>query len=153
MKNNFIAKKNYLLSFSFILLAIINFMYVAAEINKPHVLKSMGYDSAHSSVYQVSLAEVERITAVSNFSLHLERAFIIISLLLLIFLLTKKVRLLFTKLLIITFCFYSLLFIINIGLAVIFKAPYINLIQLLLLPFLFLILVRTYGLVKFRNPI
>ena len=153
MKNNFIAKKNYLLSFSFIFLAIINFMYVAVEINKPDVLKSMGYDRADSSVYQVSLAEVERITAVSNFSLYFERAFIIISLLLLIFLLTKRVRPLFPKLLIITFCFYSLLFIINIGLAVIFKAPYINLIQLLLLPFLFLILISTYGLVKFRNPI
>ena len=151
MKNHSFVKSNAALSFSFILLAIVNFIYVAAEINKPSILKSMGYGSADSSVYQVSLTEVERITAVSNFSLQFERAFIIISLLCLILLLTKRARPFFTRLVIMTFGFYSLLFIINISLAVLFKAPYINLLQLLMLPFLFLILISTYGLVKFRD--
>lgn len=101
------VKSNYPIYLSFILLAIVNFIYVSAEINKPNILKSMGYDIADSSVYEVSLAEVERITAVSNFSLQFERAFIIISLLCLIFLLTKRVRPFFTRLVIVTYCFFS----------------------------------------------
>lgn len=146
-------KSNYPLYFSFILLGIVNFIYVAAEINKPNVLKSMGYDVADSSVYQVSLAEVERITAVSNFSLQFECAFIVISLLCLIVLLTKRVRPFFTKLVIITFSFFSLLFILNIGLAAIFESSYVNLTQLLILPFLLFVLISIYGFVKFRNQI
>lgn len=149
------VKSNYPIYLIFILLTIVNFIvnfiYISVEINKPNILKSMGYDIADSSVYEVSLAEVERITAVSNFSLQFERAFIIISLLCMIFLLTKRVQPFFTRLVIMTYCFFSFLFILNLSLAAVFEAPYVNLTQLLILPFLFLILISIYGFVKFRN--
>lgn len=45
------------------------------------------------------------------------------------------------------------LFILNLNLAAVFEAPYVNLTQLLILPFLFLILISIYGFVKFRNQI
>ena len=147
------TKSNYPVYFSFVLLAIINFMYVVAEINKPHILQSMGYDTTKSSVYQVSQAEVERLSTVSNYSLQFESAFIIVSLLCLIFLLTKKVRPFFTGLIIMTFSFFSLLFILNIALAAIFEVPQGNLTQLLIIPFQSLVFICIYGFVKFRHQI
>lgn len=69
IKKQVFAKSNYPIYFSFVLLAIVNFLYVAAEINKSHILKSMGYDITESSVYQVSQVEVERLSAISNHSL------------------------------------------------------------------------------------
>lgn len=147
------AKSNYPVYFSFVLLAIINIFYVTAEINKPNVLKSMGYDITESSVFQVSKAEIERLSAVSNYSLQFESAFIIISLLCMIFLLTKRVRPFFTSLIIMTFGFFSILFLLNISLAAIFEAPQGNLTQLLVIPFQLLVLTCIYGFLKFRNQI
>ena len=54
------SRPNYPVFFSFILLTIINFTYVISEINKPNILKSMGYNITESSVYKVSLQEIER---------------------------------------------------------------------------------------------
>lgn len=145
------SRPNYPVFFSFILLTIINFTYVISEINKPNILKSMGYNITESSVYKVSLQEIERITSVSDFSMYFEITFIIISLFLIIFLLTKRVRPFFTKLVIMILCFFLCLFIINTGLAAIFEVPQVNLTQLLILPFQFLVIIFLYGLIKFRK--
>lgn len=113
----------------------------------------MGYDFTGSSVYQVSQAEVEKLSMVSNYSLQLESTFIILSLLCMLFLLTKRARPFFTSLVIMTFSFFSVLFLLNIGLAVIFEAPQGNLTQLLVIPFQFLVFICIYGFVRFRSEI
>lgn len=150
-KNKQIFKRNYPFYFIFLLLTVINLLYVRAEVNRPNILKSMGYNFIESSVFQVSQTEVEKLATVHNYSLLFESAFLVISLLCILLLFTKKVRPLFKSLLIMTFIFFLCLFILNITLATIFGAPPGNLTQLLLIPFQFLFLSGIYGFVKFRN--
>lgn len=145
------AKSNYPVYFIFVLLTITNLLYVLSEVNKPNIIKSMGYDITEYSVFQVSQSEVERLSRISNYSHLFESAFIIISLLCIILLLTKKVRPFFRSLMFIAFSFFLFLYILNITLAILFDAPQGNLIQLLLIPSQFLFLVGIYGFIKFRN--
>lgn len=150
-KNKQIFKRNYPLYFIFALLTFINLLYVSVEVNKPNILKAMGYDVTKYSVFSVSQSEVERLSAVSNYSLLFESAFIIISMLWIVFLLTKKVRPFFKSMMIITVNFFLFLFLLNIAFAIIFSTPYGNLVQLLIIPFQILLLVCIYGFLKFKN--
>lgn len=151
MNKPFFTKSYYPLYLVYMLLTSINLLYVRAELYKPNIIKSMGYNINAYSAFQVSQSEVESLAAVYNYTLLFESAFIIISLSCILFLFSKKVRPFFKSSLIMTFIFFLFLFLLNIILAIFFDAPQGNLTQLLLIPFQFLFLASIYGFVKFRN--
>lgn len=147
------AKSNYPIYWGFALLTIINFIYISIEIIKPSVLESLGYDFTETSVYQVTHAEIRQISAIANYSLLFETAFIILAIVCMLLFFTKRFRPFFTSLMIMTFSLLSLLFILDVVLAMIFDAPQGNLTQLLIVPFQFLMAACIYGHLKFRKKI
>ena len=128
----FLAKANYPVYFGFILLIIFNFIYVFIEISKSMTLRSMGYDFIGNTGYTITQAEYEFITTFSDSASMFELAFLVVSLVFALFFSKTKKRASTAKIMARNFRLLLILLVLNLSLAIVFNAPYVNLIQILI---------------------
>lgn len=146
MKKENIFQKSGVFRFILLLMLISNIVYVSIEIYKSQISKSLVYKSK-----MIELA-FSKLVTLSNYTLVIETAFLILSLMGLVMMFIKMYRPLLASCLVIQLVFLTSMLTLNNILAWVFEAPVGNMTQLLYAPFVLVLAILIYFVVKNTFP-